>query len=533
MIDEKKDKMKVFANLKQQKFLGSRAQIKDFLGGRGCAKTDTIGKVVGMAYREMPRAKLALAGVTYVTIDLVTLPVIKESLEYMGIYEYSKANPFGHYVVGKIPPETWASPYKKVGRLGYQYCMSFINGFTIQFVSQDRAETHRGLNIDGLLVDEAATVSEDFIYKILKKAIRGNTHKKISKSIFFHCHYQFSSAAWYQEGMHIYRNEELAKKEFEEREKWPQSQLKKIPPKHLILEATCLDNPLSGQKYWDEQKSGEDPLVFDVEVANIRLTSLPDGFYHAFKTSRHLYWEKQRYEYDDKTGLHLMHSNDYREDKALDITLDFNAKICWAVVLQEVKDEVRIINSNFVKPTLVKENPNDKEAKETTDIVVQNAKWFCKTYINHPKKEVNIYGDPSGNAKNSGTSDTHRPDFDRFQKELKANGWTVFRKESKSRPAHKRKYRLVNDMFSEESNRLPKIRINQHTNKVLILQIQSTPVNENYEKVKKSEKNLPLKHREYAPDGTDALDYYLWTRFHNRLPDSMNQQNQLYIYRPR
>jgi hypothetical protein len=92
---------------------------------------------------------------------------------------------------------------------------------------------------------------------------------------------------------------------------------------------------------------------------------------------------------------------------------------------------------------------------------------------------------------------------------------------------------MVNDILSEDSTRLPRLRVNQHTNKVLILQLQSIPVNEEYQKVKKSEKNLPLKHREYAPDGTDALDYYLWTRFHNRLPDSMTQQNQLYIYRPK
>lgn len=522
------EKMKVFANLKQQKFLGSRAKEKRFLAGRGSAKTHTLGTAIGMAYREMPRAKIALAGVTYVNIDLVVVPVIKEALELMGIYEYSKKNPFGHYVINIKPPENWIKPYKAVGKLGYQYCMSFINGFTVQFVSQDRSETHRGLNLDGLFVDESATIAEDFIYKILKKAIGRNTYKKISYSRFFHCHYEFSSAAWFQEGMHIYKYDELYKQEFEERKNWSQSELRKTPPKYLVLEATCLDNPLAGQRYWDEQKAAEDPLVFDVEVANIRLSGLPNGFYHAFKTSRHLYWEKQRYEYDEKSGLHLMKSNDYREDKPLDISLDFNADICWSIIGQEVSNEARVINSNYVKPTA---------NKEQTDIVVQNAEWFCDTYKDHPKKEAYLYGDPNGRSRSAGTIGSHdnnNTHFNRYRDVLVKNGWVVFRRELRSYPRHKRKYFLVNGIMGEDSNRLPKLRINQHTNKVLILTIQSTPIkSETFEKVKKLEKAQPLSRREYAPDGTDALDYWLWAKYSHLMPDSSVQNNQLYIYKAR
>lgn len=519
----KNDKMKVFANTKQIKFLRSRAQVKDFLAGRGTAKTDTLGKVIGCMYLEMPRAKVALAGLTYVTLDLVVLPVVKEALEHMGIYEYSKTNPFGHYVVGIRPPAHWATPYKKVGRLGYQYCITFINGFTVQLVSQDRAETYRGSNFDGLLVDEAATISEDFIYKVLKKAVRGNLNKRMSSSRFFHCHYQFSSAAWFQEGMHIYRNQEAYDAEFEIRKLWTQEQLKKTPPKYLVLEGTCLDNPLAGQKFWDEQKAGEDPLVFDVEVANMRLSALPNGFYHAFKTSRHLYGKLQRYEYDDKTGLHLHVSNDYRDDRPLDVSLDFNADICWCIVGQDVSNEARVINSNFVKP-----NPE----ASNTDIVIQNAEWFCTTYANHPVKEVFIYGDPNGTHRSASSSDTNKAHFDRYQAVLIRNGWKVFRRELRSYPKHKRKYLLVNSIMSEESNKMPKLRINLNTNKVLIITIQSTAIeSETFKKVKKAERNLPLQRREYAPDGTDALDYWLWAKYADRMPDSMVQKNQLYIYR--
>jgi hypothetical protein len=401
--------------------------------------------------------------------------------------------------------------------------MSFLNGFTVQFVSQDRPETHRGLNIDGEFDDEQATMTEDFIYKIIAKSIRGNDHKRISSSRFFHCHYGFSSAAWFQEGMHIYKLEDAWKSQNIEREKMSQSELSKIRPEYLYVEATCLDNPITGRKYWDEQKAVDDPLVFDVEVANVRLSTLPNGFYHAFKTSRHLYWEKQRYEYDDKIGLHIHRSNDYREDKPLNSALDFNADICWSLIIQEVGNEERVINSNFVKPS----------TQDThSDIVVQNANWFVKTFEHHQNKSVYIYGDPNGNRRSDATSDNNKPSFDRYCSVLIKNGWTVYRRELKSYPKHKRKYFLMNSILSEETERLPKLRFNQHTNKVLIMTIQATPIDgESYTKVKKQERLQPLRRREYAPDGTDALDYYIWAKYSFKLPDHSVQRNQIHIYR--
>jgi hypothetical protein len=517
--------MKIFAHEKQQKFLRSRAPEKRFLAGRGTAKTHTLGFCLGEAYLTMPRAKVGLAGLTYIQLDSVVIPVIKEAWELQGIYEYnSKTMPFGHYVVQKIPPEHWTKPYKSVGKKAYQYCISFINGFTIQLISQDRGETNRGLNLDGIFLDESATMSEDFIYKILKKAVgRNNSANKLAESKYYKCHYEFSSAAWYQSGFHIYKHEELWKEQNLLRKNWTYEEKEKTPPKYCIVEATCLDNPLSGQTYWDEQKAGEDPLVFAVEVANQRLTMLPNGFYHAFNYSKHCYFNSMRYEQDDKTGLLLSHSNDYRPDKPLNSTLDFNADICWSVIIQEVGNEERIIDSNFVKPNL---------EGSKTDIVIQNAEWFVKKYANHPLKEVFIYGDPNGNSRSAASSDTNKPHFDRYCAVLLSAGWKVFRRELTSYPRHKRKYTLVNMILSEESDRLPKLRINQLNNKVLIMTIQSTPVNsETYMKDKKAERNQPLSRRQYAPDGTDAVDYYLWAKYSSKMPDNQSQNNQIYLYR--
>ena len=516
--------MKVFANAKQIKFLGSRAKRKTFHAGRGSAKTHTLGNVVGLAYDAMARAKYILAGLTYVQLDLIVLPVIKESLLYMGISEYSKKNPFGHYVVGVRPPEHWLKPYKAVGRLGYQYCMSFINGFTLQFVSQDRAETSRGLNCDGILVDESAKMSADFISRVLRKGLRGNAYKHFSNHFLYQAHYDFSSASWTQDGMHIYKTEELWMAEQAERKLWTQPELLKTPPKFLFLEATCLDNPLAGQAYMERERAESDPLEFEVEVMNRRLTRLPNGFYYAFSTAKHCYWEKQRYVHDDSTGLTYHYPNDYRDDKPLDTTLDFNADICWQLVGQEVGNELRVVNSNYVKPTMSTE----------TNIVRQNATWFCDTFSTHTKKEVFVYGDRGGLSRSASTDRDNGPFFEQYCEVLVARGWTVF-KRYENYARHKDKYILFNMILEERSERIPKLRINQNQghNNVLIISMQCTTVkltSDKFEKDKSSEtKNK--RNREYATDSSDALDYWLWVKCKKHASGQTTQKNHLHIYR--
>ena len=513
------EKRVVYANEKQQKFLRSRARRKGFVGGRGSGKSHVLGYCIGQAFRTMPRAKFALAGLTYVQLDLVVLPVVREAMMFMGIHEFSKTNPYGCYVIGVRPPETWAKPWKPIGKLGYQYCMSFINGFTLQFVSQDHPVTSRGLNIDGLLNDESFTMAEDFISKILRPAIRANEDKKFAKSNLFHCDYSFSSASWTTSGNHIYKIEELYKLEQEERRNYTQDQLKDTPPKYLYLESTCLDNPITGEKYMLRMKEELTDIEFQVEVMNQRLLTHPDGFYYAFNMSKHTYWNQQRYEADDKTGLVLMRPTDYRDDKSIDLTLDFNAAICWCLVCQEVGMEWRVINSTYTKPTIQSANSN---------IVVQTANWFINKYKDHKKKEAYIYGDPGGNSKSASTSLENLPFFDQFCEVLVRNGWKVFRRELTSYPRHRDKYLLSNLILEEQSERTPKLRINQNTNKALLIAIQATRIKDNdkYEKDKSSESKE--KNREFATDGTDALDYWLWAKGKRFLPNREGFRNQHY-----
>ncbi|MGA0558290.1 terminase large subunit domain-containing protein [Larkinella sp. VNQ87] len=513
---------KIYANAKQLKFLRSRAKRKTFQGGRGSGKTTTLGNVVGMMFEAMPRAKVVLAGLTYVQLDLIVLPEVKNALSRMGYVEYSKVTPHGVYVIGQMPPDHWYKPYSSPGKRGWQYCICFINGFTLQLVSQDRPDSQRGINSDGLLVDESATMKHEFIKTVLLPAKRANRYADFSKSHMHLAYYDFSSAAWDQAGMWIYETEEKWKAELEKRAEMSDDEKERIPPETLFLESTFQDNQdVLPENYLQVLTDSLDPITLDVEVWNKRLGRLPNGFYFAFFTEKHCYFESFRYEYDDRTKLHLHQSNDYREGKLLEVSLDFNAAICWLVIAQEVGAELRVINSLFRKPSL------------TTDknLVVQLAEEFDRVYQKHPGKEVAVWGDPSGRSKSAASSMENKPFFDQFCDVLIKAGWKVRRDYHRfTYPSHKDKYILINHLLEEGSDRTPRLRFNQNHNKALIIGMQLAPVTGEFKKDKRSEQTA--KDREYATDGTDALDYLVWGKYRKHLPNSRSgQQNQLFVYR--
>ena len=516
------DTRRVYANDKQQKFLRSRAKRKTFQGGRGSGKTSTLGFVVGQGFERLPRAKGGLVGLTYVQLDTVVLPGIKEALSWLGYYEYSKANPFGVYVVGVRPPDNWIKPYKAPGKLGYQYCITFINGFTVQMISQDRPETNRGLNLDFLWMDESATINEDFINKIALPAVRANKHKAFASDSLHLSVFDFSSASWTLEGNWIYKTEEAYNAMLIERKVLDADELKGKPPKYLYLTSTYRDNQdILPDDYSETLRQALDPLEYAVEVENERITKRPDGFYHSFSSTKHCYTTSYSYQYDDKAGLHLPSSNDYLNDRALEVTLDFNADICWALVGQEVGKEARIVNSNYTKPTL---------SSEEKSVVVRNAEWFTSTYCDHKKKEVYVYGDPGGNQRSASTSQDNLPFFDEFSKVLTKAGWIVYRRELVSYPRHKDKYALINLLLDEGQSHMPKVRINKIMNKVLIIALQAAKCeSQTFAKVKTTERTA--KHREYATDSTDALDYWLWAKYKHLLPTQRTQQNHVHVHR--
>lgn len=500
------------------KFLKSRAKRKSFIGGRGSGKTTVMGLQVGSMWMDFPRATWVAAGLTYIQLDSIVVPGIREALEMLGYYEYdAKTQPYGVYVVQSQPPKEWKIPYKKPGKRIYQYCITFINGFTIRLCSQDNKETHRGLSIDGILIDESATISFDFIEKILYPALRGRKSAPYYKHPLQHGVFDFSSASWTIEGNWIYDTEdkykqmlEIRRKKYDELEelekglgsKW----LHDNPPEYLFLQSTFEDNQqFLPDDYGERLKEAMDPWKYNVEVLNQRVVKLPNAYYHGFNGDTNLY--KVAYDYrTSSTGKVEWSSSDYHADKVLELSLDFNADICWLLVCQEYGKEFRIINSEFKKPTVV-------NTELDKDILVQLADWFITYYADHQKKEVHIYGDPNGNKRSATTSKDSKVFFDQFQEVLIQKGWKVFRRENRYYPNPQNRYALVNMLLGGSNEKAPIVKINQSTNKSFIIALQNTLVktDKSYSKDKSSERKAKL--REWATDPTDAFDYIIWAKY--------------------
>lgn len=527
---------KVDINPKQWKFLKSRAKRKSFIGGRGSGKSTVMGLQVGNMWMEFPRATWVAAGLTYVQLDSIVVPAIREALEMQGYHEFDeKTQPYGVFVIQRQPPKKWKTPYKKPGKKIYQYCITFINGYTIRLVSQDNKETHRGLSIDGILVDESATISWEFIEKILVPALRGRKDAPYYNHPLQHGIFDFSSASWTIEGNWIYDTEvkyktmltERKRKydELEAKEKGSGKQwLQDNPPEYLFLESTYKDNQqFLPDDYGKRLKDAMDPWKYAVEVLNQRVVKLPNAYYHSFNGDVNLY--KTAFDYRaDATGKLEWSSSDYHADKLIELSLDFNADIVWCLVCQEYGKEFRIINSEFKKPTVV-----NTELEQ--NILKQLAKWFIDTYADHQEKKVHLYGDPNGNKRSATTDKRNKVFFKEFEDDLKAAGWKVFRRESKSYPNPQDRYSLVNKLLSGSEEKAPRIKINQNTNKSFIISLNNTLVktDKSFSKDKKSEKKAKL--REWATDPTDAFDYILWAKYNHFIAKSKWSNTGIYTLR--
>ena len=509
----------IYANAKQQKFNRSRAKRKTFMGGRGSGKTRTLAIDTYENRHELAKGKLILGGSTYVQLDSVVLPGLKAGLADCGVHEYSKHLPWGQYVVGVKPPDTWPTPWEPVGKRAIPYTMSFITGFTIQFASEDNAQTHRGINSDAIRLDESAQIEEQFVGEVLLPTMRANKWRAISQSHKWRSFYDFSSAPWTDSGQWILKTEEAYTKMMEIRAGMTPAQKEKTPPTHLWLESTYVDNAeVLPSDYADQLRELLTDLQFDVEVLNHRIKKIPNSFYFAFSDSVHTYSQCYDYQWDDKLKLHVYRSNDYLSDKDLEISLDFNADICWVVTAQEVSNELRVVNSQFEKSSVVDAEKN---------LIKTLAGKWADTYTNHERKTVHVWGDMSGKNRSAGNDENNKPFFETFIKVLQERGWKIIKRyEQPGRnPGHKHKYDLITKLLEQSSARTPRLRFNKHTNKELIIAMKSTPVktDKTFKKDKSSESKA--KSREYATDGTDALDYLIWGKYKQFVSVSGPQQN--------
>ncbi len=467
-----------------------------FNGGRGCGKTNVLMRLIAESALALPRAKGGLASMTFRHVQDVVLSQSRKVFAEYGLHEYDpKISPWGHYVINRRPPEGWWHPWE--GLNTYDNCVCFKNGYTAVFLSADRPDTARGLNLDQLSMDESFKLKESFYNTVLRKTVRANKYtykdpRKWRKGLNHPLHWliaDFTSAAWTPEQQWIYRTEELMKKD---------------PKRYFFMESTAYDNLANLPGNWidNERESSDSELAFEIEVLNRRVEKLENAYYSALSYNRHTYSDMYEYEWDDKSRLYVHKRKDYDVARPLEASLDFNAKFTCMVVAQDHKNELRFIDNLFVK-------------KSNTTLVEELADLFCKKYKDHRKKVLYIYGDNSGKKGDPGRNRTH---YQLFKKVLFDAGWRIVDCVQNSYPPYKIRYRVINAILSEKHNNVPRVRINELDCKSLLISLKHTPIDgDNFEKDKSSENNINLD-QQYATHLSDAFDYILYKKYFRIVP---------------
>lgn len=467
-------KKELYLNEKQIEFLAAPQQIKVLLAGRGFGKSTAAGVSSRQKMGALPRGKIFFASTTYNQILTKTLPAIEQMWNSMGLIDEK------HYVVGRRPPRWFERPIAPPRK--YQNVISFLNGFCIELLSMDRPDLARGGSYDGGEVDEAALLDETDWTKILLPSVRGNRH------VFrHHLHHNvnfYTSIPWKPSGYWVLGFEEKQNSE---------------PDLYKVVEATAYDNiEVLGEEGIALLEKEMSYLEFQVEVMNMRITKLPDGFYHKFDDKKHIY--KPTYEYGEaERGLTVTGRKDIKKNELIELSFDFSGWFNCCSCYQEKENVERCIKQFHVK--------GDEKVPELVRKVM-------KHFEDHDFKFVRIWGEPRGHDKNP----MGETIYETIARIFADGGWGC---EIAVQPGrtnnHLERHQFVNEVLEETNLLYPKLRFSEDDCKDMVIAIQVTQINDKFEKVKTNEKNRNFP-QEHAPHYTDTIDYYLiqkhgWKQF--------------------
>lgn len=478
----KPKRRRVYFNPKQIAFVTAPQKIKTCVAGRGFGKSTLIALILLFMLRSMPRAKIFFSSTTIEQIKNMTLPPVRAKLREMGLIEDV------HYVVGKDPwglnstCKWFKAPLSPVEK--FDNVITFWNGFTVVMLSAAKPNSQRGGSYDAGIVDEAAFVKRAFWERVLLKMVRGNLYR--FKSHMHHSIYILTSQPRTSDGRWVTEMEDKAIAD---------------PEQFLFMWASAKDNmvPL-GEEWFRTQKATSSPLDYMIEVENVRLKKLPNGFYHRYNERRHQYKPAA-----DPLGNVV----DVRADGMLEISFDFSGKFNCASVWQEQDFVERCVRQFHVK--------DDGKIKKLVDDI-------CDHFKGHRFKYVRLWGEPRGRDRNPYDEDDI---FTILKKrfESERNGWAaeIMVPEGVATKHHKERFSFMETLMDEEDPRLPKLRINEVGCPNVIASIQGCDIKPDYTKDKAPEKDEAFP-QENAPHYSDTCDYYLYYKHAWRLADIANQR---------
>ncbi|WP_372472648.1 hypothetical protein AB4865_07445 [Capnocytophaga sp. ARDL2] len=473
--------MQMTAILANQKYGIKNVSVE---AGRAAGKSTILGWFIKEAVRQMPRSTGVIVGETFVQIKTRTLPSTKEGMEMFGLYEGID------YIVGRCgQKEGFEMPFQAPD--SWSNVIHFRNGAIAVMVSLDNPNSGRGLNSYWVMGDEAALLTYERLYNNVlttNRAVKPQFKNKsmLNATIFT------SSVAMTEKGKWFTDREEKARKN---------------PKKFAFLKFNSLVNKHNLTDGWIEQMREEalSQVLFDAEIMNIRPRGIADGFYAQLSKTKHYYSYK-----DDIDALGDMidsynpsckYDTDLVRNVPLQFNLDFGGRINCGTVSQRLDsvNEIRFIKEFFVK------NP-----KKLSDLVEEFIEYYEPH--KHSCNIVHLYHDRSGYKQEANSKTTLAEDVENA---LRKAGWRVINKTpNTNNPAHIEKFRLINEILSEQNENLPKVRINENRCPNLIISMENAPLTDNdaFKKDKSSERSTTIP-QEHATHFSDTVDYCLYWQF--------------------
>ena len=513
--------------------------------GRGTGKSTGHPWKMKRIIETMPRSSSVITGRTYTQILTRTIPPAIAFFEKLG---YIRDKDF---FIGHRPPKAWKwrEPYQ--APVSYDHYIIFgtqKGSVGFHLASQDRIGSGRGLNTDFEFTDEALTLDIDRYNKEIHATNRGNLHEFGHLSWHHGSHHTTSmpyskDGKWLLDAGDYYQQEaEIRYKEVWNRVVKMQLDLLEIEDsKEFALQwneiqrlrkymspfvskngmlftlANAFDNLQNvGFSYIKEQYRTTPRLTFLIEIMNMILDKVQDCYYN-IDTEKHVYYDSYNYSHIDSLDYDFkklgspnsQFDKDINPDMPLKMVQDWGAAISWIIIGQDnnLVDSHRHITKNYIKEFYAKPQTGHVMIDDVID-------EFCEYFRFHNDRTVIYYKDKYGDERQANSTKTYNQQaIDR----LKRKGWNVILKEEKAKePPHHEKYLLWSNVFKENNDKFPIVRINGNNCKYLVIAMQNTKVKEKdgkFAKDKSSENSKSSTPVEEATHSTDAADKLLWVDY--------------------
>jgi len=449
--------------------------------GRGSGKSTGAAIDIKNTIEEMPRSKNFILTGTYQQALTRTLPSTIKALEMLGFFKDI------HYFVGRKPPVAWRWDDAYEPPLDPKHSIFFLNGTVYDLLSQDT--NSRGANYCNGLADEGQDLdnekTQSQVIPTMRAEFKRYGHKTTYARFSMYC-----SMPRNRKGEYIFDFEKLAIEH---------------PDEYFFLSAPSRINANNLPPEWfKHQKRILLPSEYDIEIENKRPKQVTGGFYPFFNDAIHSYVNfnndfldgivdnNNGYKPEAFEHMNCLQDADLLINKPLELSMDYGGWFNGIVTGQE-DDRYHF---RFLTAISIDEHSSFEDMLE---------QW-CTYYIPHREKVAYYWYDQTALDRDA-RSETYPVIVKRV---LNNNGWTVIDRYIGAQPSHDDRYKLMVRLYQGNSPELPRVSINKHHCKWLIVSLNSAKAKQagvGMEKDKLDEKNRKIDQRTttHFSDAHDTL----------------------------